>query len=341
MKTVVAAAGAVMVGLLALESAAAGEVHVISQRAADPDAAPYADFTKRTGIKVVFVPNEGGKALAALATAPRGPGDVLIGTDAAGLFPSEQAGLFEPYASKANRAPARLRHPEDCWTAVSARARVIYARADLVDPPKSFADLAEPRFRGRLCLGSGASPYNLSVIGRVVAHLGPEAALGWAKGVVANRAPDVPPGRDGELIAAVADGRCDATLGNHYEQVRMSGPRATEAEKATAAKVRLLWPDQGEGQAGALINVTAAGLLRGAPNQEAARALIDHLATDEAQAALAGDAFMPAADGVPPPAAVRALGSPRWDDLSVAALGAARPEAERMVKEAGWPTPRR
>lgn len=318
---------------------------IVSQRPGSPDAPLYAEFTRRTGIRVRFVPNPGNSALRALAGTPRGPGDVLLGTDAAALFPVERDELLEPHRSAATaRVPPALRHPEDLWVATSVRARVLVVPAGLENPPADFTDLADPRFRGRLCSSPGLIPYNLSLVGRVVAHRGEAAAGEWARAVVANLAPGLPPAGDGDNVSAVAAGRCDVTVANHYDLARLHLPDASAEQRELASRVRLAWPGQQPGGAGAMRNVSAAGLLRGSPNREAAVRFLDYLVSDEAQRLAAGALFWPAVPGIPAPDGLHPLldasgGEPRWDPLPVAALGAARPAAERIVRAANWPAP--
>lgn len=322
--------------LLAAPAFAQGELNIITQRPSSADQPPFAGFARQTGIKVNILPNQGNAAIAALSATPRGPGDIFLPTDVAGFVGFER--LMAPYTSPATETvPAHLRHPQGLWTGVTARARVLYVAKDRADAPRGFADLADPRFRGQVCVGPANVAYNLSMIGRMVAHLGEAGALSWAKGVVANLSPNSRPVSDSQQIAAVADGRCGVAIGNHYYYLRMSGADAPAEQRATTGKVRLVWPDQGPEGIGAMINVTAVALLQGAPNRDNAVRFIEYLLTPQGQQEVSGGIFFPTVPGNAVPAAPAALDAPRWDSTPLAAVGANRAAAERIGKESGWP----
>ncbi|MBP0445968.1 extracellular solute-binding protein [Roseomonas sp. SSH11] len=326
---------------LAGPALAQGELAIIAQRPASPDQEPFARFTRETGIRITFVPTAGNAAVQALSTTPRGPGDVMLGTDASALAQLEAAGVFEPYSSAATqRVPVRFRHPAGLWTGVSARARIAVVRADEQNPPGSMAELADPRFRGKVC-PTAPTAYNLSVTARMIGLLGEEGALRWAKGVAANFAPDVPLASDFTQIQAVAAGRCDVAISNHYYLLRLGAPSATPEQRQAAARLRVAWPDQGDGQPGAMLNLTAIGLIRNAPNREAAARFIDFMMTEQAQAEFSGGIFYATLPDAPVPEAVRALGTPRFDATPVASYGEHREAAARILREAAWPMPPR
>ncbi|SHJ64429.1 iron(III) transport system substrate-binding protein [Roseomonas rosea] len=320
---------------------AQGELAIIAQRPGSAEQEPFARFTRETGIRLHFVPNAGNAAVTALGASPRGAGDVMLGTDASALAQLEAAGVFEPYASAATaRVPAHLRHPANLWTGVSARARILVVRKDDGAAPATLAELAEPRFRGRVC-PTAPTAYNLSVTARMVGQLGEEGALRWAKGVAANFAPDVPLASDFTQIQQVAAGRCAVAISNHYYLLRLGAPSAKPEEREAAARLRVAWPDQAAGQPGAMLNVTAIGLLKGAPNRENAIRFIDFMMTEQAQAEFGGGIFYATLPGAPVPPAVRALGEPRFDTAPVAGYGAHREAAMRILREAAWPMPAR
>jgi len=333
-------AASVLAPLSAGPALAQGELNIIAQRPGAADQDPYARFTKETGIRVNFVPNQRNAAVTALSATPRGAGDIMIGTDAVALAELEEDGIFEPYSSPATqRVPAHLRHPANLWTGVSARARAMVVRDDAANPPASFSDLANERFRGQVC-PTAPTTYNLSVTGRMIAHLGEAGAANWAKGVKANFAADVPLASDYAQIQAVAAGKCAVAISNHYYLLRLAASDKLE-EREAAKRLRVVFPDQAQGQPGAMINVTAVGLLRNAPNRENAIRFIEFLMTEKAQDEFGGGIFYPTLPGAPVPDAARGLGNPRWDTTPVAQFGANREAAARILKDAAWPVPAR
>jgi iron(III) transport system substrate-binding protein len=332
------AASVLAAPLAAVPALAQGELNIIAQRPGSADQEPFASFARQTGIRVNFLPNARNAAVTALSATPRGPGDLMLGTDAVALAQLEAAGIFEPYSSPATkRVPAHLRHPQNLWTGVSARARVMVVRDDAANPPARFADLADAGLRGAVC-PTAPTTYNQSVAGRMIAHLGEAGAANWAKGVAANFAPGVPLASDFVQIQAVAAGRCAVAISNHYYLLRLAASEKPE-EREAAKHLRVVFPDQGAGEPGAMINVTAVGLLRGAPNRENAIRFIEHLMTEKAQAEFGGGIFYPTLPGAPVPERAQALGNPRWDTTPVAEFGASREAAARILREAAWPMP--
>ncbi len=332
------AASVLAAPLAAMPALAQGELNIIAQRPGSPDQEPFASFARQTGSLVNFLPNARNAAVTALSATPRGPGDLMLGTDAVALAQLEAAGIFEPYSSPATqRVPAHLRHPQNLWTGVSARARVMVVRDDAANPPVRFADLADARLRGAVC-PTAPTTYNQFLAGRMIVHLGEAGAASWAKGVAANFAPAVPIASDFVQIQAVAAGRCAVAISNHYYLLRLAASEKPE-EREAAKRLRAVFPDQGADEPGAMINVTAVGLLRGAPNRENAVRFIEHLMTEKAQAEFGGGIFYPILPGVPVPERAQVLGSPRWDTTPVARFGDSREAAARILREAAWPMP--
>ncbi|MEM9014464.1 MAG: Fe(3+) ABC transporter substrate-binding protein [Pseudomonadota bacterium] len=320
-------------------AAEAGSVNLYSSRHYDTDLALYNDFTAKTGIKVNRL-EAGADALIERIRSEGefSPADILITVDAGRLWRAEQAGLFSPIESETlvDRLPDHLRHPESLWFSFSKRARVIIFNKDTGDFSnlKTYADLADPAYKGKICIRSSANIYNISLLASIIANEGEEAAELWTKGVVDNFARR-PQGNDTSQIRAVASGECEIALVNSYYLARFAASDAA-SDKAIFDAIGVIFPDQ-DGR-GAHVNISGAGLLKNAPNRENAVRFLEYLTEAAAQEYFAnGNNEYPAALGVSASSAVESLGSFKEDQLNVSALGENQTKAVEIFDRARWP----
>lgn len=320
------------------KSDAAGVVNVYSGRHYDADAEIYRRFEAETGIRVRTLEAPGPQLLERLkAEGEASAADLVITSDAGNLEQLVAAGLLQPVSSPTleGAIPPRLRDDAGRWFGLSKRARVIvYDKSDpAAAAAKSYADLADPRFRGEVCVRSSTNIYNLSLLAEMIARDGAEAAKAWASGVRANMARD-PQGSDTDQIKAVAAGECSLALVNHYYLVRMA-KSADPSEREAAQKVGLAFPDQNAG--GAHVNISGAGVAAHAPNRANAVRLLEYLVGPEAQSAFAQlNEEYPVLAGAPQGEALTALGPFRESETPLAALGEHQAEAQRLYDEVGW-----
>lgn len=314
-------------------------LNLYSSRHYETDEALYAEFTRQTGIRINRI--EGGEdALIERIRneGERSPADVLITVDAGRLWRAEQLGLFQPVRSKTleARLPAAYRHPDGLWFGYSARARVIAYNRARVKPQEiaDYEDLADPKWKGRICTRSAGHVYNLSLISSLVNHLGEAKTEAWARAVAANLARP-PRGGDTDQLRSVAAGECDVAISNTYYYVRLAKSRKPE-DKAVADAVGIVFPNQGN--RGTHVNVSGAGVLRHARNREAAVRFLEYLASDAAQNYFAGgNNEWPVVPSVAPdnPALV-ALGKFKPDALNIAAIGRHQPTAQKIADRSGF-----
>ena len=260
-------------------------LNLYSARHYQTDEALYANFTKATGIKVNRIEGKEEELLERIKNeGANSPADVFVTVDAARLEIADSLGLFAPARSSLldQRVPANLRTPN--WVAFSTRARVIVYNRQAVKPEdvQSYMDLAAPKLRGQVCSRSGAHPYNLSLGSAIISHEGEAGAEEWARGVVENFA-RTPKGGDTDQIRAVAAGECGVTISNTYYLVRLMRSDKPEDKKAVQA-IGIVWPNQKTW--GTHINISGAGILKTAPNKDAALKFMEYLASDEAQGCL-------------------------------------------------------
>jgi iron(III) transport system substrate-binding protein len=329
-----------LAGLISLPALAEDKVlNLYSSRHYQTDEALYQGFTRQTGIRINRI-EAGEDALIERIRneGARSPADVLITVDAGRLWRAEQLGLFQAVNSAVleKRIPASFRHPEGLWFGFSMRARVIaYAKSRLkADEVPTYESLAEPQWKGRICVRSASNMYNLSLMSSLIEQLGEAQAEAWARAVRANLARE-PKGGDTDQLKAVAAGECDVAISNHYYYARLARSAKAE-ERAIAEKVGVVFPNQ-SGR-GAHVNVSGAGVLKHAPHRAAAVQFLEYLASDDAQRYFAdGNNEWPVVPGVRVDnPALAALGTYKYDPLNVAALGRNQPAAQKVYDRVGW-----
>lgn len=314
-----------------------GEVNLYSSRHYDTDLALYEDFTKQTGIKVNRIEADADALIERIQSEGEfSPADLLITVDAGRLWRAEEAGVLAPVTSDVlnERIPAHLRHPEGLWFGLSTRARIIIYNkaAGVPEGLANYADLANPAFKGDICVRSSSNIYNISLLSSIVAHNGAAAAESWAKGVVANFK-QAPQGNDTAMIEAVAAGQCRISVVNTYYLARFAGGDAKD--KALFDKVGVIFPDQAG--AGTHVNVSGAGLVKTSPNRDNAVKFLEYLTSESAQRYFAdGNNEYPAAVGLKANSAVEQLGSFKADTLNAAEIGRNQAEAVKIFDRAGW-----
>ncbi len=315
-----------------------GEVNVYSSRHYQYDDQLYGAFTAATGIEVNLIEGKGDELMERMkAEGANSPADVFVTVDAGMLWRAEEAGLFQPTHSAVldERVPGNLHHPDGLWFGFSKRARVFIVDPQAIDPAlvQRYEDLANEALKGKVCIRSSSNIYNLSLMGSIIEADGAEAAEDWAKGVVANFARE-PEGGDTDQIKAVGAGQCAVAVANTYYFVRLLTSDDAD-DKAMAERLQLVFPNQGD--RGTHVNVSGAGVAAHAPNRENAVALLEFLASDQAQSYFAnGNNEYPVVEGVAANAAVIGLGSFLEDPVNVSALGRNQPEAQKIMDRAGW-----
>jgi iron(III) transport system substrate-binding protein len=316
---------------------AEGVLNVYSSRHYDTDDQLYNAFTEATGITVNRIEAEADELIARLeAEGANSPADVFITVDAGRMWRAEEKGLLQPVESAVleERIPAALRHPDNLWFGISTRARVIFYAKDRVEnPPQTYADLADPAYRGKVCIRSGFNIYNLSLLASIIEHEGEEAARAWAEGVKANLARE-PEGGDTDQLKAIVSGQCDIAVANTYYFARAIASQVDGLTGSTDG-IGIVFPNQET--TGTHVNVSAAAVAAHAPNRDNAVKFLEYLASDSAQEYFAGqNNEYPAVPGLATTEAVTSLGSFRADDLNLAALGRNQAAAERIFTETGW-----
>ena len=266
-------------------------LNLYSARHYSTDEALYNDFTKATGIKINRVDADDAGIIARLkAEGAASPADVILLVDAARLWRGEQDGLFLPIKSKAleDAIPASLHGAATAdggipWYGFSTRARVIVYDKVKVKVKREDVDtyekLADPKNKGKLCIRSGSHPYNLSLFGAVMEHIGPEKTEAWLKGMVDNMARP-PKGGDTDQIKGVASGECQIAVTNSYYLARMMRSTAPE-DRAVTERVAVVFPNQQSW--GTHVNIAGAAVAKHTKLPDVAIKFMEYLASPSAQ----------------------------------------------------------
>lgn len=275
----IAAASAISVCLPTIASAQ-GEVNLYTYREQKLIQPLLDAFTKETGIKVNVVSASSGLEQRIKTEGANSPADVLLTVDIGRLEDAVQAGITQPIKSDVidKTVPAEYRDPEGHWAGVSMRARVVYASKDRVKQDAiTYEELADPKWKGRICIRSGQHIYNNALIAAMIAKHGEAKAEEWLKGLKANLA-QKPSGGDREQARDVAAGKCDIGIGNtYYWALMLKNP----SQKAWADATKVILPTFAGG--GTHVNVSGVVLAKNAPNKANAMKLIEWLAGDTAQ----------------------------------------------------------
>jgi iron(III) transport system substrate-binding protein len=320
----------------------AGEVNVYSARHYPSDQTLFDMFTKETGITVNAIQGVAEELMQRQQMeGDSSPADVLITVDAGNLWRAEQWNLLQPIKSEIldKEVPANLRHPENLWFSFSTRARVILRDKNKVGDGdiKTYEDLADPKWKGKILITTSNSIYNQSLLASIIEADGSEKAEAWARGLVANLARK-PEGADTEQVLSLAAGVGEIAVSNSYYYGRLLG--RDEETRKKLDHVGIIFPNQaGEGSLGrgTHINVSGGGVAAYAPNKANAIKFLEFLISPEAQKVFADANYeFPIRAGVPPIDIVQAWGTFKADPVNVSALGKNNAEAVRIMDRAGW-----
>jgi iron(III) transport system substrate-binding protein len=330
----IAAASAIATACLPSLASAQGEVNVYTYREQKLIQPLLDAFTKDTGIKVNVVSASSGLEQRIKTEGANSPADVLLTVDIGRLEDAIQAGITQPIRSDAidKAVPAQYRDPEGHWAGVSMRARVIYASKDRVKQDAiTYEELADPKWKGKICIRSGQHIYNNALIAAMIAKHGEAKAEEWLKGLKANLA-QKPSGGDREQARDVAAGKCDIGIGNtYYWALMLKNP----GQKAWADATKVILPTFAGG--GTHVNVSGVVLAKNAPNKANAMKLIEWLAGDTAQHMYADtNNEYPVKAGIKANDIVAGYGKLNPDPMPLSKIAANKKAAANLVDKTGF-----
>ena len=329
----------IVIFFMAISGISSGaEVNVYSARGEDLIKPALDTFTEQTGIKVNLITESADALIRRIELeGANSPADVLLTVDAGRLFRAKEAGILASLKSPilTQRIPSAYRDPDNQWFGLSLRSRVIMFDKSRVSAEEisSYEDLADPKWKGEICIRSSGNIYNQSLLASLIEHHGEEATEVWAEGLVSNMARR-PQGGDRDQIRAAVAGQCKLAVANTYYLAGMLNSDVnTDVE--VAQKIGVLWPNQDD--RGAHMNVSGAGLIKGSKNVEEARKLIEFLSDDYAQGwySEVNNEYSVRAD-IPVSTTLQGFGPFKADQLNLEVLGKNNEAAVRLADRAGW-----
>ena len=313
----------------------AKEVNVYSYRQPFLIEPLFNKFTEQSGVKVNVVFAKKGLAERLVREGQNSPADLVFTVDIGRLSEVVDKDVVQPVTSDvlSKNIPAQYRDPEGKWFGLTTRTRSVYAskeRVDLADI-QTYEDLADPKWKGKICTRSGKHPYNLALIASMISHHGEAKTTDWLKGVKANLARK-PQGNDRAQVKAIKEGVCDLSLGNNYYYGKMLN---NEEQVAWANAVNLTFPNQGD--RGTHVNISGMALTKSAPNKENAIKLMEFLTEEIAQTMYSTDNFeYPVNAKVAPSELLQSWGSFKSDTLPLSEIAKNRKLAALLVDKVGF-----
>ena len=318
------------------------EVNIYTSRHYDSDDALYKEFTNETGIKINIISGKGSALLERIKSEGKNsPADIFFTVDAGNLWKVQKEGLFQSIKSKKviSTVPSGLRGPNNEWTAIAKRARVVFYNPKKVSPNEikdlTYEDLANEEWKNRIVVRSSSNMYNQSLVASLISNLGKENTEIWAKKFVKNFARK-PQGNDRSQIIAVSNGEADLAIANsYYIGIMLSGSAGKEQLEA-AKKVKMYFPNQND--RGVHINISGAGILINSPNPSNANLFLEFLLSKRVQKYMVDKSYeYPIIDGVLPSTEISSFGLDfKEDNTAVRQFGELNPEAIRLMDRSGW-----
>ncbi|MDO5704833.1 MAG: Fe(3+) ABC transporter substrate-binding protein [Paracoccus sp. (in: a-proteobacteria)] len=324
---------AALIGSTALP-ALAEEVNIYSHRQPMLIEPVINAFTAETGIKVNTSFIDKGMVERLRAEGARSPADIVLTVDIARLGEIKDAGLLQPVEDPALEAiPAGLRDADNEWFGVTTRARIVYASKERVADGEvtTYEDLADPKWKGRICSRTFGNDYNVALTAAYLAHHDEAATREWLTALRGNLAKK-PEGNDRAQVKSIWAGECDISIGNtYYMGVMLADPE----QKDWAESVRIVFPTFEN--SGTHVNVSGVGMTKAAPNRDAALKFMQFLVSPEAQRIYAeSNNEFPVTEGVPRSELVASWGEFTPDDLPLPEVSALRPQALKLIEEVNF-----
>ena len=316
------------------------EVNLYSQRHYAVDELQYENFTKLTGIKVNVTKANADELIQRLKNeGEKTEADLFITVDVGKLWQAGDMGLLQKINNDVinpNINPSLL-DKNNYWVPVTYRSRILVYSNERVEKSElsSYEDLANDKWKDRILVRSSSNSYNQALMSSLVANLGIEETQKWSAAIVKNFARN-PKGNDRDQVKAIAAGQGDVAIVNSY-YIGLLLSSQNEEELNAGKSVSVFFPNQGENQTGAHINVSGIALTKNSKNKENAIKLIKYLQTDEAQKTYVNNTYEYSVNPlISPNEIVRGWGDFKMDYLDLNLLGSKRDEAIRIFDKSGW-----
>lgn len=295
-------------------------------------------FTEQSGVKVNLITGSADALISRMRTEGKfSPADVLVTTDVGRLHRAKEQGLLQPTSSSTlnKQIPSNLRDSDGQWFALTKRARpIMYVPSRVQESELStLEDLADEKWKGRVCIRSSGNIYNQSMIASLIEQEGTQKAQAWLNDFVKSFARP-PKGGDRDQIKAAVAGECDLAIANTYYLAGMLAGN-DESQRDIAKQVKVFWPNQ-QGR-GAHVNISGAGVAKHAPNAKAGKQLLEFMVTQQAQDWYAKhNNEYPVVKGVVWSDELKGFGQFKAENVKLQRLGELNAEAVKLMDKAGW-----
>ena len=315
-----------------------GEVNIYSYRQPELIKPVLDAFTKETGIKTNVLFLDKGLVERMQAEGANSPADVILTVDIGRLMEAKDGGVTQPVTGNETinkDIPAQYHDADGNWFGLTTRGRVVYASKDRVAENEiTYEELADPKWKGKICTRDGQHSYNIALFASMIAHHGEEYTENWLKGLKENLARK-PDGNDRSQAKSIAAGECDLSLGNTYYVGLMMTNEKEPEQKEWASAIKVLFPNAND--RGTHVNISGMAMAKHAPNKDNALKLMEFLASGEAQKIYAEKVFeYPVMPGAEPSEIVKSFGTIKPDALPLADIAANRKKASELVDKVGF-----
>ena len=296
-------------------------------------------FTEETGIKTNVVYATKGLAQRLKAEGKNSPADVILTVDIGRLYIYDDLDLLASIDSNIldRNIPKNLKSPENKWFALSKRSRIIVTSKERVDEGqiKKMEDLANEKWKGKICSRPGSHVYNRALMASLILSLGEQAAEEWAKKFV-NNLSRRPQGNDRAQVKAIFEGQCDISIINNYYFGKLKYSE-DPSQREWAKSVRIIFPNQGVGERGAHINISGGGVAKYSKNKNEAVALLEFLSKAQSQKMYGEINFeYPVNPSVETTEELKSWGSFKSDSLPIISIAQKAYEAQKIIDRVGW-----
>ncbi|MEH7911093.1 Fe(3+) ABC transporter substrate-binding protein [Rhizobium laguerreae] len=316
--------------------AAAAEINLYTTREPALIAPLLEAFTKSTGTKVNTVFLKDGLAERVASEGASSPADILMAVDAGNLVDLVDKGVTQPVESPVlnSAIPEQLRDPKGNWFALSMRARVLYAAKQIDISTFNYEELADPKWKGKICIRSGQHPYNTALFADYIAHYGAEETEKWLTAVKANLARKAA-GGDRDSAKDILGGICDIGIANSYYVGLMRSGKGGEEQVKWGDAIKVILPTFKNG--GTQVNISGAAIAKHSPNKAEAVKLLEYLVSDEAQKIYAEANYeYPVKAGVAADPIIASFGELKIDSKPLSEIVSHRKQASELVDKVGF-----
>ncbi|TBY82650.1 Fe(3+) ABC transporter substrate-binding protein [Rhizobium leguminosarum] len=316
--------------------AAAAELNLYTTREPALIAPLLEAFTKSTGTKINTVFLKDGLAERVASEGASSPADILMAVDAGNLVDLVDKGVTQPVESPVlnSAIPEQLRDPKGNWFALSMRARVLYAAKDIDISTFNYEGLADPKWKGKICIRSGQHPYNTALFADYIAHYGAEETEKWLTAVKANLARKAA-GGDRDSAKDILGGICDIGIANSYYVGLMRSGKGGEEQVKWGDAIKVILPTFKNG--GTQVNISGAAIAKHSPNKAEAVKLLEYLVSDEAQKIYAEANYeYPVKAGVAADPIIASFGELKIDSKPLSEIVSHRKQASELVDKVGF-----